>query len=171
LDISHKNLTGTLDLSDFTNLEKLKMSSNQLADISFLKQLPNPEKLRVLDLSSNNITSDLRPFSCFTNLEELSLGGIINVNIEVMLKNRDKLSEKSLNKFYGSLKPLKNLTKLKKLDISDTDIDKGLEYLSESVVEFCCLADTREESKVKILFDCFGSGKEEVTISQKKLQS
>jgi hypothetical protein len=42
------------------------------------------------------------------------------------------------NKFYGSLEYLKDLRVLKCLDITDTDIDSGLEYLPESVEYFGC---------------------------------
>ena len=66
LNLNQKNLTGTLDLSDFPNLEKLSCgnnyltalnlvnclklkeiycSNNQLTSIDFLNQLPHPEKL------------------------------------------------------------------------------------------------------------------------------
>ncbi|CAG8627318.1 20088_t:CDS:2 [Gigaspora margarita] len=142
LDLSHENLTGVLDLSDFINLEELQMSSNQISDVNFLQQLPNPEKLRMLDLASNNISSDLKPFSRFTNLEELILG-------ERFGKKGDNIQVLKLNGFHGSLELLKNLTKLKKLDISNTDLDKGLEYLPESIEEFYFSADLREDAKQK----------------------
>ncbi|CAG8447307.1 9415_t:CDS:10 [Racocetra fulgida] len=164
LDIGHENLTGALNLSDFTNLEELQMSSNQISDISFLQQLPNPEKLRVLDLSSNNIDSDLKPFSRFTNLEELILG-------ERFGKNGDNIEALNLKRFHGSLEPLKNLTKLKKLDISNTDLDKGLEYLPESIEEFYFSSDLREDSKVKSYADYLKQkGHNPPDASQKKLR-
>jgi len=46
------------------------------------------------------------------------------------------------NYFYGSLEYLENLSKLRNLDISNTDIDRGLEYLPESVRIFNCSADS-----------------------------
>jgi hypothetical protein len=54
-----------------------------------------------------------------------------------------------LNKFHGSLKPLQNLSKLKKLDICNTDVESGLEYLPESLEEIYCSSKERSESKVK----------------------
>ena len=76
------NRLTNLDLSDCRNLEILKAHNsrsslecfNNLSNISFLSQLPNPEKLKTLHLFANNIHSDLTPFACFTNLEDLDLG-------------------------------------------------------------------------------------------------
>jgi len=39
----------------------------------------------------------------------------------------------SNNPFYGSLKPLRNCNKLELLDITNTDIDSGLGYLTKSL--------------------------------------
>jgi len=61
------------------------------------------------------------------------------------------------NKFIGSLEPLENMTKLIDLDISDTDIDSGLEYLPESLEEIHCLPATREDAKVKIIAETIDS--------------
>jgi len=80
----------------------------------------DPEKLTELNLGNNDFDEqDLTCFSRFTKLEKLYLG---SGNTAVRQKN-------VYNKFYGSLEPLKDLTKLKKLDISNTDIDSGLEHL------------------------------------------
>ncbi|RHZ36713.1 protein kinase domain-containing protein [endosymbiont GvMRE of Glomus versiforme] len=167
LDLSHEKLTGTLNLSDFINLEELQMPSNQISDINFLQQLTNPEKLRVLGLSSNNVICDLNLFSHFTNLEELILGE----RFGVATKNKTL----KLNRFHGSLEPLKNLTKLKKLDISNTDINKGLEYLPDSLEEFYFSSNLRENSKVKTISNYFErerkDNQEEKDFVQKKLRS
>ncbi|CAG8466579.1 46056_t:CDS:10, partial [Gigaspora margarita] len=111
---------------------------NELSDISFLDQLPNPEKLKSLQLCANNISNDLTLFARFTNLEDLDLG--------------------MGNKLYGSLEPLKNLDNLKKLDIANTDIDSGLKYLPKSVEEIYCSSKERSESKVKELSEKLGKG-------------
>jgi len=37
------------------------------------------------------------------------------------------------NRFCGSLEPLKNMNKLETLNISDTYIEEGIEYLPESI--------------------------------------
>ncbi|CAB4483220.1 unnamed protein product [Rhizophagus irregularis] len=90
--------------------------------------------LRIISLIDNNnnikpTTLDfLRPF---VNLENLSLNSYVNL----------KQLEGSYNQFYGSLKPLENLSKLKELNISNTDIDSGLEFLSESIEIFRCSTD------------------------------
>jgi len=62
-----------------------------------------------------------------------------------------ELEELSLanNKFFGSLEPLKNLTKLKKLDISGTDIDSGLEYLPENL-KMICSSDTKNPKSTSL---------------------
>lgn len=170
LDISSnsdKNLEGKLDLKDFTNLQKLncennyltnldlsncknlqllKVSFNGLSNIDFLNSLPSPERLKVLHLSGNSIYNDLTPFSHFTNLEELDLGSYGNYSYHGESSEREKLM---LNKFYGSLKPLQKLKQLKKLNISNSDIDSGVEYLPESLEEIYCSNKERLESKVK----------------------
>ncbi|RGB44039.1 hypothetical protein C1646_749008, partial [Rhizophagus diaphanus] len=54
---------------------------------------------------------DLSYFTPFIKLRRLHLGG---------------------NHFYGSLKPLRNLTDLCGIDITNTDVDSGLEHLPEN---------------------------------------
>jgi len=66
-----------------------------------------------------------KDISKFTNLESLSI---------------------SNNNFFGSLKPLKGLTKLKELHIQNTDISSGLEYLPNGLEEFRCYdADNKKQ--------------------------
>ncbi|CAG8814678.1 19965_t:CDS:1, partial [Racocetra fulgida] len=68
----------------------------------------NPEKIKEINLKNNKLLArDLTCFSNFVNLEKISVDG----------------------SFYGSLEPLKNLTKLKFITIAGTNIDRGLEYL------------------------------------------
>ncbi|WP_172575367.1 leucine-rich repeat domain-containing protein [endosymbiont GvMRE of Glomus versiforme] len=128
LGISHKNIHGSLNLEGFGNLEKLNCDNNKLTNLNFLNNL-NAEKLTELYIDNNNIIIDLTPFSKFTNLKGLGL---------------------SENKFTGSLKPLKNVSKLKTLDITDTDIDSGLGYLPDSIEKFYCSV-YREDAKVKVI--------------------
>jgi Leucine-rich repeat (LRR) protein len=109
LDISSEDLTGTLDLNGFINLEKFNCSNNQLT--SFLINL-NPVTLANLSIGNNNFHSDLTIFSSLVNLETLVI---------------------SNNQFIGSLAPLANLKKLKTLSIDNNQIDSGLEYLPESL--------------------------------------
>ncbi|CAB4423699.1 unnamed protein product [Rhizophagus irregularis] len=61
--------------------------------------------------------------------------------------NNQRLEILNLNKL------LKNLEKLEYLEISDTDIDKGLEYLSDSVEEIGCSIFNRGQCGVKKIKD------------------
>jgi hypothetical protein len=79
-------------------------------------------------------------FSKFVNLNEL----IIN-------NNYSSATFKHRNRFYGSLKPLSNLIRLKKLDISSTDVDSGLEYLPANLEEIMTGSGDRSEGKVEII--------------------
>jgi hypothetical protein len=60
-------------------------------------------------------------------------------------------------KFTGSLEPLAGMTKLKSLNINNTDLDSGLEYLPESVEIFDCSADERKDAKVKAIYNLVGN--------------
>lgn len=135
IDLSNQNLEGHLALKDFSNLEELDASNNQITTINFADSLSGKKKqklewkLKSLSLSNNSFfEQDLSCLKKLTELEELSIAN---------------------NKFSGSLEPLKNMTKLKKLDISDTDLDSGLEYLPESLEEVNCSFKAREDAKVQ----------------------
>ncbi|KLL03283.1 MAG: ankyrin repeat protein [Mycoplasmataceae bacterium CE_OT135] len=162
LDISNKDLEGklVLELKEFPNLEELDCSNNLLTEITFTNphkrttrssssnKEPKLEwKIRKLNLANNNFAEqDLSFLEEFTELEELSIAN---------------------NKIIGSLESLKSMTKLKRLDISDTDIDSGLEYLPENLEEINCSFGMREDSKVKnierVLENC-GIKKEQTNI-------
>jgi len=49
------------------------------------------------------------------------------------------------------------LNKLKLLDIRNTDIDNGLEYLPDSLKEFYCSADQRKGAKCKTISNLFSN--------------
>jgi hypothetical protein len=55
------------------------------------------------------------------------------------------------NLFHGSLKLLQGLKKLEILDINNTDIDSGLEYLPESIKDFRCSSKEKSKNKVKTI--------------------
>ena len=129
---SGQNLEGDLDLSDFVELEKLDFSFNKLREIDFVSTIKHPNKLVFLDLRNNSFSSNkLEVFALFYQLEELYLG----------TTDLHRIFFNSYNNFYGSLKPLEDL---KRLCISNTEINRGLEYLPDSLEEFS-FADLREE--------------------------
>jgi len=108
-----------------------------------------------LDVSSNNFPEqDLSVFSRFVNLEGLIIG---NIN-----QGKEKIEKEIYNRFKGSLEPLKNLSKLGKLVINNTDIDSGLEYLPNSLESFFCSADLRKDAKCQTIYNLFTSAKIEV---------
>ena len=126
----------------------------------------DPEKLTCLFINDNNFTiQDLTIFSEFVNLEALSIGSSSslsipqNWNAENGIKHEDpnysficeKIVRGMYNRVYGSLESLKNLTKLEYLNISNTDINEGLEYLPNGIKDFFYSSDLRPESKVKDL--------------------
>ncbi|MCE8159264.1 MAG: protein kinase [Candidatus Moeniiplasma glomeromycotorum] len=168
LDISNKNLEGKLNLSDFTNLTELNCILNQLTELNFnalihLKNLYcrnnyltkldflnnlNPEKLTNLSIRNNNLPKqDLTVFSRFINLESLHVGN----------DEQKRIKQGIYNRFTGSLKPLKNLIKLKELNIANTDIDKGLEYLPETAKELDCSNESKTNKISEQLASCGNS--------------
>ncbi|RIA83268.1 hypothetical protein C1645_743204 [Glomus cerebriforme] len=106
------NLTA-LDVRGLNNVQEINCVNNQLTSLDFLNQLSNPQKLTMLFLENNKFPAqNLEIFRQFTNLTHLTL---------------------YKNHFYGSLEPLKELTKLEVLTIDSTDIDSGLEYLPSNL--------------------------------------
>jgi Leucine-rich repeat (LRR) protein len=94
-------------------LEKLWCYNNYLTEISYI---PNPENITELSISNNNLSlSDLTIFIQMKNLRDLRVGNII----------KNKINQGIYNRIEGSLEPLKDLSKLYSLNISNTDIDSG----------------------------------------------
>jgi len=80
--------------------------------------------LKSLNCKNNNFFEhDLSFLNHLVNLEELYIGNY----------DQGKINRGIYNRFHGSLKHLQNLTKLEKLDISNTDISSGVEYLPDSL--------------------------------------
>jgi Leucine-rich repeat (LRR) protein len=190
LDNFNKNLEGDLDFSDFENLKNLNCYGNKLNNLSTksclnlekincsnnvitnleifintrklrnktIVSLINGETLRKISVVNNNISkTDLSLFSRFVNLEELWLGN----------SSQERIERGIYNHFYGSLDYLKDLTKLRVLDINNTDIDSGLESLPSTLVQIYCLADKREDAKVKVIAQELNKyGKESKSIIQ-----
>lgn len=145
LKLINLNLTENLDISDFVNLEEeLDFARNRLIEIILLKNnrfksiitndnslvkfnynYLNSETLVKLNLSNNNL--EATEISVFSNL----------INLEVLLiGSENKFQKIAYNKFYGSLESFKNLTKLENLNIENTDINQGIEYLPTSLKKF-----------------------------------
>lgn len=143
-----KNQLNFLDLRNCFFLEELNCIGNQLTELflpntNHLKVINvennylsifnykslNPYTLTHLNIVNNNLKStDLDVFSNLINLEELLIGSLDDKKI---------FSQGGIiyNNFFGSLASLGNLTRLKSLDISNTNINKGLEYLPENLEE------------------------------------
>src|SRR4051812_39863916 len=81
LNLNYKDLVGTLDLSDFSKLEELDCSSNNLTDlitnncVNLVKIVCHNNKLINLDISNNE------------NLTELYCGGNKSLNTSDVSKN------------------------------------------------------------------------------------
>ncbi|MCE8163893.1 MAG: hypothetical protein I3273_06535 [Candidatus Moeniiplasma glomeromycotorum] len=113
------NKLTSLTLPDHHYIQRLDCSDNQLSNLGFLSNfvIKSPEYFSAmpcgpftgLKIVNNKFPPmDLSIFSNFTYLKDLDI---------------------SDNSFYGSLKPLKNMASLWWLNISNTNIDSGLEYL------------------------------------------
>jgi hypothetical protein len=115
------------------------------------------DKLKKIILFNNNLEQDLTIFSKHTNLEALCIGNRF-VIIDGVIRNR----------FYGSLKPLKDLNNLKELHISNTDIDSGLEYLPDGLTDFYCGTSLGPSAKVEEILLLFNSSSNhEVNLAKK----
>src|SRR5207248_11703421 len=55
LDISNRDLGGSLDLKDFTNLKSFNSYSNKFENLDFLNSLPNKDKLQKLNFYGNDL--------------------------------------------------------------------------------------------------------------------
>lgn len=141
LDCSFNSLTN-LNFSKLKKLWRFSGSDNILTDLNFLSSF-SVDSLIVLNIANNNFPRrDLSILSRFANLELLWIGN----------DDEEKIEEDIYNRFCGSLKPLKNLTRLESLNISNTDISDGLEeYLSTSLVDkyIYCSSEQRPKSNVK----------------------
>ncbi|CAG8748730.1 10381_t:CDS:2, partial [Ambispora leptoticha] len=85
----------------------------------------NPTKLTYLDIADNNLPEQ---------------------DLAVFKKIQAKIDQGIYNRFTGSLEPLKNLTKLRELDIRNTDINSGYEYLPVNVKNIYFSSEERPEN-------------------------
>jgi len=125
LDCSNNKLT-ELDVSIFPELEIFYCSDNLLINL----ELSENKELRVLHISNNNFPKqDLFFLSHLVNLKTLAVGNVRSVL---------RIEKDTCNRFEGSLQSLSNLTQLEELDISSTNINSGLECLSNSIRRISC---------------------------------
>src|SRR5581483_9091290 len=162
-----------LKLNNCLNLKRLFCYDNKLTKLeidnspklvrldcrdNFLTDLEVPFKnLIYLTVRNNNLSKrNLSMFSELFNLEVL----YINTDLSYQgdcdpRKHKEKLKKGIYNKFEGSLKYLEKLTKLRELNISNTDIDGGWEYLPGNLEEFYCSADIIKDAKVKVIEEIY----------------
>ena len=128
-----------LDSINCDQLKHLNCGCNLLTSLD----LTNNCQLELLGVSNNNFSEqELSWLSHLVNLKELYLRN----------DDQEKIKQGIYNRFVGSLKFLKEANKLERLDINDTDIDSGIEYLPYSLNNyFRCSAKQRPEAKVKAI--------------------
>jgi Leucine-rich repeat (LRR) protein len=148
LDCSNNNLTSLSNLPN--SLTYLDCSNNNLTSIDFLNQLPNLEKLVICD---NNIQPTTLDFlKHFVNLKDCRLG---ENNAKNITETNKRIKENTYNKIYGSLEPIKNLTKLEQFCIAGTDVEEGIEYIPTKLVRLSAEAVKEGRDTMKSnLIDC-----------------
>ena len=104
LDISNRDLGGSLDLKDFTNLKSFNSYSNKFENLDFLNSLPNKDKLQKLNFYGNDLKEiDVAwLLSNFPNLQTLNLE-----NNPISAKNLQKLTNEQINSFCEKIKEKK----------------------------------------------------------------
>ena len=117
----------SITIKNCPEINYFNVGNNLLRETKFLGQL-NSEKLTYLSIHSNNFSEqDLSFLSKFTNLEQLFIDN----------HDEEKFENNVYNRFIGSLRPLRNLEKLKWLNIANTDLSSDLEHLPENLRKIC----------------------------------
>lgn len=174
LNINSQKLKGHLDCKGYSNLERLNCAGNGLISL----KVDDCEDLAELDCANNQIINlslgkkkKLKKLDCWGNkLTELDIDSFIS-SLPISLTELDlgccsKLENKDLSIFShllnleklnlantrikGNCESLKNLSGLKLLDISQTNVAAGLEYLPESLTELRCLGTKLAEQLEEI---------------------
>jgi hypothetical protein len=171
LDISSKNLIGELDLSRFTNLEKLDCSHNQL----FSLKLDKNTELTYLDCSHNQLrkkldltdNKKLTKLDCsFNKLEELVIVG--NPNWEMLVCNDNELKNNLQEDILGKFEDPK---KLVHLNISDNNLAGDLgDFKNFTNLELLWIGSENKERIKRGIYNKF-SGSLESLENLKKLGS
>lgn len=134
-----------LKITNCPKLTKLDFWGCGLKEFDFSSL--NPESLVHLQIGDNNLSpQDVSCLAPFVNLEWARIGTMTWQNQEF------EEAEDVRNRFYGSLKAFKDMKKLRDLNIANTDIDSGLEYLPKSLERgwFECHSDNDEFKVSKV---------------------
>src|SRR3954451_7158117 len=104
LDISNRDLSGQVDLKEFTALTSLNSYNNKFESLDFLNSLPNKNQLKKLNFFGNRIKEiDLAHLlSTFPNLEYLNCE-----NNPLSAKNLDNLTSEQFGKLVQGIKDKK----------------------------------------------------------------
>jgi len=115
LDISYENLSGKLDLNDFTNLEKLDCSNNKLTELNVGK-LNNLEEVccnhnDLSDIYLGKGTKKIKRIECEDNqISSLNfLNSLDNKALECLNLNSNNLKEEDELEFFSKFENLKEL--------------------------------------------------------------
>jgi len=122
-----RNQLSKLTIDNCLQLESLNCSNNLLTSFDF--ESLRGKKLILIDLNNNRLSPrNLDELSTFISLESIDIGS----------DDQKEIKRGNYNHFNGSLKSLKNMTRLRYLNIEATDIEEGLGYLPESLEFFLC---------------------------------
>jgi len=109
------------ELQEFTTIEELDLSSNNLSDISDLDKLSS---LKKLNLSNNEDISDLEHLQSLKNLIDLNLTKSYGINEFGQIKVLEKLERINLSvNEIVSLEFLHNCNGLKYIDLSNNNLE------------------------------------------------
>ena len=104
LDISNRDLGGSPDLKDFTNLKSFNSYSNKFENLDFLNSLPNKDKLQKLNFYGN----DLKEIDLAWLLKEFPHLQTLNLeNNPVKAVNLQKLTKEQINSLCEKIKDRK----------------------------------------------------------------
>nr|CAG8502374.1 3140_t:CDS:2 [Entrophospora candida] len=145
-EIRMDNLTtqylSEFQLSNLRKLNEIKSNDNFKLVKLEIETCPSLKEIRFPNSQLSSLNLNGAP-----NLEivDLYYGKLVSLNYLKLGNWDDRLNEMGINnRFYGSLEPLKNLTKLEHLSVANTDIDSGLDYLPNSIKSFCGLGEEIE---------------------------
>ena len=104
LDISNRDLSGNVDLKEFTALTSLNSYNNKFENLAWMDTLPNKEQLKKLNFFGNQIKElDLAwLLSNFPNLEYLNCE-----NNPLSAKNLENLTSEQFGKLVQGIKDKK----------------------------------------------------------------